>query len=270
MKTSNKDSKDPGKDRWKDDIIEADQLSFSYDRGKTNALKEISLKIPKHRVTSLIGPSGCGKSTLLRCFNRMNDSYPGAKVTAGSVRVTGVDLYHEKVDPVLLRKKVGMVFQKTDPFPKSIYENVAFGLRMAGIRNKEELDGRVEESLAGAALWEEVKESLKEPASSLSVGQQQRLCIARTIAMKPTIILMDEPCSSLDPAKAKEIESLITELREEHTVVVVTQNPQQATRVSDHTAFFYQGELIESGVTSQVFTNPKEKHTEDFISGRFG
>lgn len=253
-----------------DALIQVKDVSFSYDLGKTNTLRDISLDIPEKKVTAFIGPSGCGKSTLLRCFNRMNDTIPTARITGGSIKIMGADIYGPKVDPILLRKAVGMVFQKSNPFPKSIYENVAFGLRIAGENNKSVLDQAVEESLQGAALWDEVKDRLKDSALGLSGGQQQRLCIARTIAVKPSVILMDEPCSALDPIATAVIEELITKLRENFTVVIVTHNMQQATRVSDHTAFFYLGDLIEYDLTEKLFTNPNVKQTEDYISGRFG
>lgn len=251
-------------------VIEVENLSFSYDLGKTNTLRDINLNIPKNKVTAFIGPSGCGKSTLLRCFNRMNDTIATAKITAGSIKIMGSDVSNPRVDPILLRKEIGMVFQKSNPFPKSVYENVAFGLRIGGERNKTAIDEIVEESLKRAALWDEVKDRLKESALSLSGGQQQRLCIARTIAVQPSVILMDEPCSALDPVATTVVEELITTLREDYTVVVVTHNMQQATRVSDSTAFFYLGELIEYDLTSKLFTNPAKKQTEDYISGRFG
>ena len=253
-----------------DALIQVEDVSFSYDMGKSNTLRDISLDIPEKKVTAFIGPSGCGKSTLLRCFNRMNDTIPTAKITGGSIKIMGADIYGPRVDPILLRKSVGMVFQKSNPFPKSIYENVAFGLRIAGENNKNVLDQAVEESLHGAALWDEVKDRLKESALGLSGGQQQRLCIARTIAVKPSVILMDEPCSALDPIATAVIEELITKLRENFTVVIVTHNMQQATRVSDYTAFFYLGDLIEYDLTEKLFTNPNIKQTEDYISGRFG
>ncbi len=251
-------------------LVSCSDVSFSYDLGRTDTLKNISLDIPEKRVTAFIGPSGCGKSTLLRCFNRMNDTIPTAKMTGGTIKIMGGDIYGPKVDPILLRKSVGMVFQKSNPFPKSIYENVAFGLRIAGERNKSVLDQAVEESLQGAALWDEVKDRLKESALGLSGGQQQRLCIARAIAVKPTVILMDEPCSALDPIATSVIEELIITLRENFTVVIVTHNMQQATRVSDYTAFLYLGNLIEYDLTEKLFTNPSIKQTEDYISGRFG
>lgn len=269
--TSVNETSNPQTDSHTDDcLIEVSKLSFSYDLGKTETLKDINIEIPSNKVTAFIGPSGCGKSTLLRCFNRMNDTIATAKITNGHIKIMGADINAPKVDPILLRKEVGMVFQKSNPFPKSIYDNVAFGLRIGGERNKSVLDQVVEESLKGAALWEEVKDRLKESALGLSGGQQQRLCIARTIAVKPKIILMDEPCSALDPIATAVIEELITQLREDFTVVIVTHNMQQATRVSDHTAFFYLGELIEYDLTSKLFTNPTIKQTEDYISGRFG
>ncbi len=261
----------PSDDRYRSEsIVEVSNFSFSYDLGKTNVLKEINLKIPKNRVTAFIGPSGCGKTTLMRCFNRMNDRIPTARITKGSIRIMGADINAPQIDPVLLRKEVGMVFQESTSFPKSIYDNVAFGLRIGGKRKKAILDQVVEESLKGAALWDEVKDRLKESALELSGGQQQRLCIARTIAVKPSLILLDEPCSALDPIATRAIEELITGLREQYTIVIVTHNVQQAPRVSDYTAFFHVGELIEFGMTSKLFTNPAVKQTEDFITGRFG
>ena len=251
-------------------IIEIDQLSFSYDRGKTNTLKDISFDIPKGKVTALIGPSGCGKSTLLRCLNRMNDLVDTAKITGGQIRILGQDIHAADVDPIELRKHVGMVFQKYNPFPKSIYDNVAYGLRIQGIKSKSQTDEAVEKSLRRAALWEEVKDRLDQSALGLSGGQQQRLCIARTIAVRPQLVLMDEPCSALDPIATARIEELIAELRDEFTIVIVTHNMHQATRVSDRTAFFYLGELIEYDETSTIFGNPSKKQTEDYVSGRFG
>ena len=251
-------------------IINIDDLSFSYDMGKTNTLRNISLDIPSGKVTAFIGPSGCGKSTLLRCLNRMNDLVDTAKVTTGKIEILGQDIHAPDVEAIELRKHVGMVFQKYNPFPKSIYENVAYGLRVQGIKKKSILDQAVEESLQKAALWSEVKDRLNSSALGLSGGQQQRLCIARTIAVKPQIVLMDEPCSALDPIATARIEELIDELRQEFTIVIVTHNMQQATRVSDRTAFFYLGELIEYDDTSTIFGNPSKKQTEDYVSGRFG
>ena len=251
-------------------VIEVDDVSFSYDGGKTNTLRNISFDIPQGKVTALIGPSGCGKSTLLRCLNRMNDLVDTSKVTTGQIRIMGQDINAWDVDPIELRKQVGMVFQKYNPFPKSIYDNVAYGLRVQGVKKKSVLDEAVERSLHRAALWNEVKDRLDSSALGLSGGQQQRLCIARTIAVSPKIVLMDEPCSALDPIATARIEELIKELQEEFTIVIVTHNMQQATRVSDRTAFFYLGELIEYNDTATIFGNPSVKQTEDYVSGRFG
>lgn len=251
-------------------IISIDGLSFSYDLGRTEVLRHIDLTIPAGRVTALIGPSGCGKSTLLRCLNRMNDLVETARITAGRIEVLGQDIHAPDVDAIELRKHVGMLFQKYNPFPKSIYENVAYGLRVQGVKNKAVLDQAVEESLRKSALWSEVKDRLDSSALGLSGGQQQRLCIARTIAVKPRIILMDEPCSALDPIATARIEELIAELHRDFTIVIVTHNMQQAARVSDQTAFFYLGELIEYADTTTIFGNPRVKQTEDYISGRFG
>jgi phosphate transport system ATP-binding protein len=250
-------------------VIEVDDVSFSYLKGK-EVLRNISMNVRQGEVTAFIGPSGCGKSTLLRCLNRMNDLIPTAEITTGEIRILGTDIYHPKVDAIELRKHVGMVFQKYNPFPKSIYENVAFGLRIQGIRDRNTLDQAVEESLTQAGLWEEVKDRLDSSGLGLSGGQQQRLCIARTIAVQPKVILMDEPCSALDPLSTAIIEDLITKLKHDFTIVIVTHNMQQATRVSDRTAFFYLGELIEMGLTQKIFNNPNKKQTEDYISGRFG
>ncbi len=249
-------------------MIDVDGVDFHY--GKTKALHGINLKIPEKQVTAFIGPSGCGKSTLLRCFNRMNDLIDHARITDGSIKMEGVDINAPEVDVIELRKRIGMVFQKSNPFPKSIYENIAYGLRIGGIREKTVIDHTVESSLRGAALWDEVKSRLHESALGLSGGQQQRLCIARALAVKPEIILMDEPCSALDPIATAKVEELIDELKEDFTIVIVTHNMQQATRCSDLTAFFYLGNLIEFGPTAKIFTNPSQKQTEDYISGRFG
>lgn len=251
-------------------VIEIDQLSFSYDLGKTNTLQSIALDIPANQVTSFIGPSGCGKSTLLRCLNRMNDLIETACITGGSIRILDHDINCRDVDPIELRKHVGMIFQKYNPFPKTIFENVAYGLRIQGERRKKVLAEAVEKSLRGSALWDEVKDRLHDNALGLSGGQQQRLCIARTIAVKPKIILMDEPCSALDPIATAKVEELMNELRKDFTIVIVTHSMQQASRISDNTAFFYLGKLIEYGETANIFANPKEKRTEDYISGRFG
>ncbi len=250
-------------------VIEVDGLNFEYIKG-TEVLRNISMEIKRGEVTSFIGPSGCGKSTLLRCLNRMNDLIPTARVTKGAIRILGTDICDPAVDPIELRKHVGMVFQKYNPFPKSIYENVAFGLRIHGVKRKSTLDEAVENSLRLAGLWDEVKDRLDASGLGLSGGQQQRLCIARTIAVQPRVILMDEPCSALDPISTAIIEDLIIQLKEKYTIVVVTHNMQQAARVSDKTAFFYLGELIEFDSTTQIFTNPTIKQTEDYISGRFG
>jgi phosphate transport system ATP-binding protein len=249
-------------------LIDCDKVEFHY--GASKALHGISLQIPERKVTAFIGPSGCGKSTLLRCFNRMNDLVDNARVTAGVIRIDGVDINTPEVDVIELRRRVGMVFQKSNPFPKSIYENIAYGLRIAGIRDKKVIDQRVEESLSGAALWEEVKDRLHQSALGLSGGQQQRLCIARAIAVKPNVVLMDEPCSALDPIATAKVEELIANLKSSFTIVIVTHNMQQATRCSDMTAFFYLGRLIEFNRTEKIFGNPSEKQTEDYISGRFG
>ena len=251
-------------------IIEIDDLSFSYNRGKNDTLKNISLNCPENQVTSFIGPSGCGKSTLLRCLNRMNDLVETSCVTNGKITIMDKDIHDKDVDPIELRKNVGMVFQKYNPFPKSIYDNVAYGPRIQGEKNKAKLDEIVETSLRGSALWDEVKDRLKDSALGLSGGQQQRLCIARTIAVQPKIILMDEPCSALDPIATARVEELIVELVQNYTIIIVTHSMSQATRVSDKTAFFYLGELIEYGDTATLFSNPKNKKTEDYVSGRFG
>ena len=249
-------------------MIDVDGVDFHY--GKTKALHGINLKIPEKKVTAFIGPSGCGKSTLLRCFNRMNDLIDHATITAGKIDLEGVDINAPEVDVIELRKRVGMVFQKSNPFPKSIYENIAYGLRIGGVQQKAMLDDTVESSLKAAALWDEVKSRLHESALGLSGGQQQRLCIARALAVKPEVILMDEPCSALDPIATAKVEELIDELKEHLTIVVVTHNMQQATRCSEMTAFFYLGRLIEFAPTARIFTRPSEKQTEDYISGRFG
>jgi len=251
-----------------DTIIDVRQMDFSY--GNSVALKGIDMRIARNEVTALIGPSGCGKSTLLRCFNRMNDFIPRARVSKGEIWIDGVDIYSPEVDGVELRRRIGMVFQKSNPFPRSIYENIAYGPRVQGENGKPILDEIVERSLRGAALWDEVKDRLNESAYGLSGGQQQRLCIARTIAVDPEIILMDEPCSALDPIASAKVEELILQLKEKFTLVVVTHNMQQASRISDKTALFYMGELEEYDLTSIMFTKPSKKRTEDYITGRFG
>jgi phosphate transport system ATP-binding protein len=242
-------------------------LNFFY--GQNQALFDIGLSIPERCVTALIGPSGCGKSTFLRCLNRMNDLIDDTRVE-GEIVLDGRDIRGPRVDVVELRKQVGMVFQKSNPFPKSIFDNVAYGPRVAGLRRKDTLHQIVERALKQAALWEEVKHRLDDSALALSGGQQQRLCIARTLATDPDVVLMDEPASALDPASTARIEDLIFELKENYTIVIVTHNMQQAARVSDQTAFFFQGKLIEAGATNELFTNPTKKQTEDYITGRFG
>jgi len=237
--------------------------------GRSQAVRNVSLNISKNFITSVIGPSGCGKSTLLRCFNRMNDLIPSARVE-GSVLLDGENIYDSDVDPTEVRRRVGMVFQKPNPFPKSVFENVAFGPRLYGGRSEDELDKVVKTSLEAAALWEEVKDRLEESALDLSGGQQQRLCIARALAVEPEVILMDEPCSALDPQSTARIEQLMVQLKERYTVVIVTHNMQQAARVSDFCGFMYLGELAEYGTTTQLFENPKTELTERYITGKFG
>jgi phosphate transport system ATP-binding protein len=249
-------------------MIEVENLDFYY--GQSHALHNINIKIPVHQVTAFIGPSGCGKSTLLRCFNRMNDLVDVARIGKGQIRIHGVDINHPDVDVIALRRQVGMVFQKSNPFPKSIYENITYGLEIQGIRDRKKLDEVVEKSLRGAALWDEVKDRLHTSGLGLSGGQQQRLCIARAIAVEPSIILMDEPCSALDPIATSKVEELIQQLKGKYTIVIVTHNMQQAGRCSDQTAFFYLGKLIEFAKTEKIFTNPAQKQTEDYITGRFG
>jgi phosphate transport system ATP-binding protein len=248
-------------------IIETESLSLAY--GEARALKNITMAIRERVVTAFIGPSGCGKSTLLRCFNRMNDLIDGVTIR-GRIWIDGQEVFSPDLDAIELRKRVGMVFQKSNPFPKSIYENIAYGLRVAGIKDKAVLDETIETSLKGAALWDEVKDRLQESALGLSGGQQQRLCIARAIAIRPEIILMDEPASALDPIATGRVEDLILDLKKDFTIVIVTHNMQQAARISDYTAFFYLGELIEYDTTNKVFTNPSKKQTEDYVTGRFG
>jgi phosphate transport system ATP-binding protein len=251
----------------KEGKIKVKNITLYY--GKKMALNSISMDIHSKQVTALIGPSGCGKSTFLRSLNRMNDLIPNVKIT-GEILIDDFNIYDKNVDVVNLRKKIGMVFQKSNPFAKSIFENVAYGPKINGIRNKKELQEIVETSLKRAAIWEEVKDRLHDSALGLSGGQQQRLCIARTLAVNPEIILMDEPASALDPISTTKIEELIFQLKELYTIIIVTHNMQQAARVSDYTAFFYIGELIEFGKTKKIFTGPEKKQTEDYITGRFG
>ncbi|MFT5366197.1 MAG: phosphate transport system ATP-binding protein [Candidatus Latescibacterota bacterium] len=248
-------------------VVEVNNLNLFY--GNTQALFDIGLQVPEHQVTAFIGPSGCGKSTLLRCMNRLNDLIDIVRID-GTIQIEGEDIYAPGYDVISLRRRVGMVFQKSNPFPKSIYENVVYGLRIAGENNRSELDGVVERSLRAAALWDEVKDRLDSSALGLSGGQQQRLCIARAIAVEPSVILMDEPCSALDPIATGRIEETIAELKAKYTIVIVTHNMQQASRISDYTAFFYLGKLIEMAPTAKMFTNPQLKQTEDYVTGRFG
>ena len=247
--------------------IEVKNLNFYY--GEFQALQDNSLDFHINEVSALIGPSGCGKSTFLRCLNRMNDLISISRVE-GNILLDGLDIYDPSVDVVMLRSRIGMVFQKPNPFPKTIFENVAYGLRVNGIKDKGLIENRVEESLKLAAIWDEVKDRMNESALGLSGGQQQRLCIARALAVEPEILLMDEPCSALDPIATQKIEELIHQLKKSFTIIIVTHNMQQAARVSDITAFFYLGELIETGETNTIFTRPKLKQTEDYITGRFG
>ena len=248
-------------------ILRAKDLNLWY--GQNHALHNVNVDIPEHEITAFIGPSGCGKSTFLRTLNRMNDLIPAVKIT-GEVDFHGQNLYDSKVDPTWLRKRIGMVFQKANPFPMSIYDNVAYGPRTHGIRNKAKLDEIVENSLRSAAIWDEVKDRLKKSALGLSGGQQQRLCIARALAVEPEVLLMDESTSALDPISTSKIEDLAVELKSQYTVVMVTHNMQQAARISDNTAFFLLGELVEFGKTEQLFSTPADKRTEDYITGRFG
>lgn len=247
--------------------IHTENMDLYY--GAKQALKNISIKIPEKKVTAFIGPSGCGKSTFLRSLNRMNDLIDGVKIE-GNILIDGINIYDNNIDVVTLRKKVGMVFQKSNPFAKSIYENIAYGPRINGLKDKKQLDEIVETALKNAAIWDEVKDRLGDSALGLSGGQQQRLCIARTLAVNPEIVLMDEPASALDPLSTSKIEELIVQLKEKYTIVIVTHNMQQAARISDNTAFFYLGELIEYDKTKKIFTNPDKKQTEDYITGRFG
>ncbi len=248
-------------------ILRSNDLNLWY--GPNQALKQIAIDIPENEITALIGPSGCGKSTFLRTINRMNDLIPGVRIT-GSLLYRGQEIYSRELDVTYLRKRIGMVFQKPNPFPMSIYDNVAYGPRTHGIRGKAQLDPIVEESLRGAAIWDEVKDRLKKSALGLSGGQQQRLCIARALAVRPDVLLMDESTSALDPISTSKIEDLAVELKKDYTIIMVTHNMQQAARISDNTAFFLLGELVEFGKTEQLFSVPKDKRTEDYITGRFG
>ena len=247
--------------------LAANNLNLYY--GEKQALKDVNLVIPEKKVSAFIGPSGCGKSTFLRCFNRMNDLVDGCRIE-GEINLYDHNIYQKGVDVAELRRRIGMVFQKPNPFPKSIYENVAYGLRLQGVKNRRLLDEVVEKSLRGAALWDEVKDRLHESALGLSGGQQQRVVIARAIAIEPEVLLLDEPASALDPISTLKIEELISELKSDYTIVIVTHNMQQAARVSDYTAFMYMGELIEFSDTNTIFTNPRHKQTEDYITGRYG
>ena len=248
-------------------ILSVENMCLWY--GSHQALHDINIEIPEKSITALIGPSGCGKSTFLKTLNRMNDLIPDVKIT-GSVKYKGMDIFDPSVDVSQLRRQIGMVFQKPNPFPMSIYDNIAYGPRTHGVRNKAKLDDIVERSLRGAAIWDEVKDRLKKNALGLSGGQQQRLCIARALAVEPDVLLMDEPTSALDPISTSNIEELAVELKEKYTIVIVTHNMQQAVRISDNTAFFLLGELVEYGNTEQMFSQPKDKRTEDYITGRFG
>ena len=250
-----------------DPLVEVEDLSLFY--GAKQALRDINMNIPRKQVTAFIGPSGCGKSTLLRCFNRLNDLIDDCR-TEGNISINGKSIFDSDVDITDLRKRVGMVFQKSNPFPKSVYENVAYGAKIAGIKKKSVLDDIVEKNLKRAALWDEVNDRLNDSAMSLSGGQQQRLCIARAIAVEPDVLLMDEPCSALDPIATAKIEDLVTELKSRFTIVIVTHNMQQAARVSDYTAFMYIGDIVEFDTTEKIFLNPAKKHTEDYVSGKFG
>jgi len=257
----------PSSESQHKDIFSVENVDFYY--GEKHALKSINLAVGEKKATAFIGPSGCGKTTLLRCFNRMNDLVLGTRVT-GQIKLEGKNIYDPDLDVINLRRRVGMIFQKWNPFPKSIHENIVYGLRIVGVSNRAYLDEVVEKSLRRAALWDEVKDSLQKSAAELSGGQQQRLCIARALAVEPEVLLMDEPCSALDPISTAKIEELIHELKDTFTIVIVTHNMQQAARVSDYTAFFYLGELIEFGETGKLFTAPEKRQTEDYITGRFG
>jgi phosphate transport system ATP-binding protein len=258
----------PGPEEVGRATIEIEHLDFTY--GANQVLHDVTLDIPPRAVTAFIGPSGCGKTTLLRCLNRMNDLIDGARISRGSIRIEGTEINAPGVDVVDLRRRVGMVFQKSNPFPKSIYDNVAYGLRIAGVTKRSIIDEAVEKSLRSAALWDEVKDRLHLSGYGLSGGQQQRLCIARALAVEPEIVLMDEPCSALDPIATAKVEELIRHLKRQYTIVIVTHNMQQAGRCSDNTAFFYLGRLIEFDATAKIFSNPGQRQTEEYITGRFG
>ncbi len=249
-------------------VLETDHLSFAY--GTNEVLKNVSLQVQQHRITAFIGPSGCGKSTLLRCFNRINELIDGARITGGCIRYRGVDTAHRDLDVIALRRRIGMVFQKYNPFPKSVFDNAAYGLRIAGMKEGPELEAAVEQGLRDASLWDEVKDRLRDNALGLSGGQQQRLCIARTLAVKPDVVLMDEPCSALDPIATAKVEETILQLRERYTIVIVTHNMEQARRISDATCFFLLGRMIESGSTQEMFLNPQQPETVRYLSGEMG
>ena len=248
-------------------VLSAEHMNLYY--GTFQALKDVNLTVDEHAVTALIGPSGCGKSTFIKTLNRMNDLVPGVRVE-GKILYRGRDIFEKGLDVTLLRKRIGMVFQKPNPFPMSVYDNVAYGPRLHGVHSKQDLDAIVEQALRGAAIWDEVKDRLKKSALGLSGGQQQRLCIARALAVKPDVLLMDEPTSALDPISTSKIEELCAQLKKDYTIVIVTHNMQQAVRISDKTAFFLLGELVESGPTEKLFSTPLDKRTEDYITGRFG
>ncbi len=249
-------------------VLETENLSFAY--GSNEVLKNVTLQIHQHRISAFIGPSGCGKSTLLRCFNRINELIDDARITGGAIRYRGIDTAHPDLDVIALRRRIGMVFQKYNPFPKSVFDNAAYGLRIAGMKDGPELTAAVEQGLRDASIWDEVKDRLGDNALGLSGGQQQRLCIARTLAVKPDVVLMDEPCSALDPIATARVEETILQLRERYTIVIVTHNMEQARRISDTTAFFFMGKLIESGPTSELFFNPQDAQTARYLNGEVG
>lgn len=262
-------TKNPGQQGFQNNLIKFEVKNLNFYYGSRQALKDISVSIPEHQVTGFIGPSGCGKSTFLRSLNRMNELIPDTRLE-GKILLDGTDIHLRQVDVTTLRRKVGMVFQKSNPFPKSIFENVAYGLKIAGEKSRTEIEGRVEQSLKKAALWDEVEDKLHDSALKLSGGQQQRVCIARALAVEPEVLLMDEPASALDPISTAKVEELIFELKKNYTIVIVTHNMQQAARISELTGFFYLGELVEFDGTAKIFTNPADKRTEDYVTGRFG